>query len=171
MIDDIDKKIITELQRDGRLSYLELANRLQISISTVSRRVERLINQNVIVIKALPNPVEVGFIANAIIALNIDGSKLDSICDTLVAHPDVHLVVLTLGRYDILASVYLAKPDMLVRLIKKEISQIEGVVKVETLYIADLKKRSYDIVFADLRKDSDDNHQVKKHLSIDVKNK
>jgi len=171
MIDDIDKKIITELQRDGRLSYLELANRLQISMSTVSRRVERLINQNVIVIKALPNPVEVGFIANAIIALNIDGSKLDSICDALVANPNVHLVVLTLGRYDILASVYLAKPDMLVRLIKKEISQIEGVVKVETMYIADLKKRSYDIVFADLPKDSDDSHRVIKHLSEDVKNK
>jgi DNA-binding Lrp family transcriptional regulator len=140
-------------------------------MSTVSRRVERLINQNVIVIKALPNPVEVGFLANAIIALNIDGSKLDSVCDTLVANPNVHLVVITLGRYDILASVYLAKPDMLARLIKKEISQIEGVLKVETMYIADLKKRSYDIVFADLPNDSDDNHRVIKHLSENVKNK
>jgi Lrp/AsnC family transcriptional regulator for asnA, asnC and gidA len=149
MIDEIDRKIITELQKDGRISYQELANRLDLSISTVSRRVERLINQNAIVIRALPNPAEVGFMANAIVALNVDGSKLDSVCDALVANRNVHLVALTLGRYDILASVYLPKPDMLVKLVKQEIGQLEGVLKVETMYLADLKKRSYDIPFED----------------------
>jgi len=42
MIDEIDRKLILELQKNGRLSYATLAQKFQISVPTVSRRIKRL---------------------------------------------------------------------------------------------------------------------------------
>lgn len=40
--DDLDVRIVRELQRDGRVSFNELARRLGVSTPTVSYRVKRL---------------------------------------------------------------------------------------------------------------------------------
>ena len=56
MITKTDKKIILELQKNGRASYAQLASKLGISVSTVASRIERLIRSRVIEIRAIPNP-------------------------------------------------------------------------------------------------------------------
>ena len=47
-MDALDRKIIGELQRDGRISVTELADRLPLSLSATSERLRRLLESDVI---------------------------------------------------------------------------------------------------------------------------
>ncbi|MBV8469232.1 MAG: Lrp/AsnC family transcriptional regulator [Burkholderiaceae bacterium] len=60
-LDAIDRTILNELQRDGRLSNLELAQRVHLSASACLRRVKRLEDSGVIAqYVALLNPKMIG---------------------------------------------------------------------------------------------------------------
>ena len=62
-LDSIDRAILTELQREGRLSNLELSQRVHLSPSACLRRVKALEDNGVIAqYVALVNPrsVEIG---------------------------------------------------------------------------------------------------------------
>jgi DNA-binding Lrp family transcriptional regulator len=41
-VDDVDRKILAELQRDGRLTLTELAERVRLSVSPCHRRLRSL---------------------------------------------------------------------------------------------------------------------------------
>ncbi|WP_026349685.1 Lrp/AsnC family transcriptional regulator [Bordetella sp. FB-8] len=78
-IDRVDRKILAELQRDGRLSNQELADRVSLSPSPCLRRVRRLEEQGYIkgyVALVDPERVGLGLLAYITIRLNkhIDGS-------------------------------------------------------------------------------------------------
>ena len=47
-LDDVNRKIVQFLKKDGRASFAEIANELKISESTVRKRVNKLLNDDVI---------------------------------------------------------------------------------------------------------------------------
>ena len=141
MIDEIDRKLILELQKDGRCSYSVLARRLRTSVSTVSRRIERLLRDNIIVITAVPDPASVGYLAFAMIALDVELERTDDVCAVLAAHPSVYFTGLALGRFDILTCVHFPSSEMLFDFVKNELPRIDGVRQVETFYIVESKKQ------------------------------
>lgn len=143
MIDSIDRKLIVELQKDGRASSVNLSKKLGISIASASRRIKRLVRDNIITITAMPEPSKVGLSAMAIIALDVTMNQIDNVCEKLINNKSVHFTALTFGRFDIIVNVYAASPEMLVNLIKNEIATIDGVRHVETFYIAELKKQTF----------------------------
>jgi DNA-binding Lrp family transcriptional regulator len=72
-IDDIDRKILHALQRDGRLSNTDLAERVGLSPSACLRRVQEL--ERTAVIKSYravldPEAMEVGFVAYVSVGLS-----------------------------------------------------------------------------------------------------
>ncbi len=143
-MDTIDQKLIIELQKDGRVTSSNLSKKLGISIASVSRRIKGLLRDNVISITAMPEPSEIGLNSMAIIALDVTMNQIDNVCEQLVRNRSVHFTALTFGRFDIIVNIYAASPEMLVNIIKNEIAAIDGVRHVETFYIAELKKQTFD---------------------------
>ena len=141
MITKTDKKIILELQKKGRASYAELAVKLGLSVSTVASRTERLMRSRVIEIRAIPNPYKMGLIANALIAIKAEPSKIDRICDRLVDNFFISTVTTVFGRYDILIIVHFPAWEMMHDFINRELSRIDGVLRVESYYLNEFKKR------------------------------
>ena len=141
MITKTDKKIILELQKKGRASYAELSSKLGISVSTVASRTERLIHSRVIEIRAIPNPYKMGLTANALIAVKAEPSKVDEICDRLVDNFYISTVTTVFGRYDILIIVHFPTWEMMHDFINKELSRIDGILRVESYYLNEFKKR------------------------------
>ena len=45
--DDIDQKIINHLQEDGRKSYRQIAKELDLSVGTITNRVNKLKNEGI----------------------------------------------------------------------------------------------------------------------------
>ena len=76
-MDRIDKKIITELQLNGRLSFTELAERVGLSLSPCHRRVRALEESGAIKgYKAILDPSIVGLGFSAIVFVTIkEGDK------------------------------------------------------------------------------------------------
>lgn len=141
MIKELDRKIIQELQKDGRASYNKLASDLGVSASTVSRRIENLIESKMIAIRALPNPNKLNFSANALITINCDLSEISNISHQMEANFYVNNIQIIFGRFDILIMVYFPTWEMLHRFINKELFGIDGVKDAEIYFIKDIKKR------------------------------
>lgn len=141
MISKTDRKIIVELQKDGRMSYTELAAKLGISISTAAKRTEALLKSKIVDIRVIPNPFVLGLTANAMIALQVEPAKTEYVNDQLMDIPNISSMMNVFGRYDILLNLYYPNWDKLHTFIDQQLSVIEGILKIETFYIKEFKKR------------------------------
>lgn len=141
MIDQTDIKIINALAANARLSNACLASRLDIAASTVTRRIDALLQDNIISIKALPNPSRIGYKASAVIGLDVDLKKVDSVCVKLAGNSQLTLVVTIFGRFDVLIIVDYPNFEMLKNLIKQDLPQIEGINRVEPYFVSETTKR------------------------------
>lgn len=104
-MDDLDKQIIVELQKDGRLSYAELANTLHISESTARNRVRNILKQKLITINAIPNLKVMGYNFIGIMGLQVKLTERKEIAAQLARCPEVCHVMSVTGEHDLMAIV------------------------------------------------------------------
>lgn len=140
MIDALDKKLIKELQGNGRSSYLDLAKKLGKSVSTISRRVDRLLDNGIIKVVAIPNTTKIGYSGNAVIALNVELAKINGVCEKLIGFQGINFVAVSFGRFDVICFANFDSSEEMSSFIMKDLSSIEGVKQVETLVISGIKK-------------------------------
>ncbi len=77
IIDDLDKRIIRELEKDARRSFRKLSRKLGVSITTLSNRVSRLEKSGVVKgYSVLLDPESIGFDLTAIIEIVVSKGKL-----------------------------------------------------------------------------------------------
>ena len=74
-MDNIDKKILIELQKAGRESASNIAEKINVSVPTITERIRKLKESGVIVgFQAVIDPSKIGFDVSAIITI-ISGSS------------------------------------------------------------------------------------------------
>ena len=142
VIDDTDKALIEALQRDGRMPYTKLAERVGLSEAAVRQRVQRLIESGVTQIVAVTDPMTLGFRRIAMIGLNVEGDTR-AIADAIAKIADVDYVVLVSGSFDILVEVVCEDDDHLLKLLNDEIRAISGVRSTESFTYLRLYKQTY----------------------------
>ncbi len=147
------------LSKDGRYSYARLAKELGINVLTLTKRVTAMLEAGVVSIRAIPNPVVMGYSANAVINIDADLTKIDSLCARLVKNPYISLVITTFGRFDVLLMANFSSWEMLQDFVKDDLVKIEGVNQVDTLLVSEVKKK-YQGMFPS-------NANQGKHISID----
>ncbi len=137
------KRIIELLQVDGRLSYAAIAKEVGLSEAAVRQRVQRLLDQGVMQIVAVTDPLQVGFRRQAMIGIRTNGD-LAKVGDAVAAIPEVAYVVTTAGSFDLLAEVVCEDDDHLLDVLTQELRTMEGVVSTETFVYLKLNKQHYD---------------------------
>jgi len=143
LIDELDRKLISELQKNRYSRYSKVAEELGISRSTVSRRINRLIKEKIIRIIGVPDIRILGENASAFIALKVEVKRIDDICQELSVFPSVFTITQVYGRWDILLSVLFPTVAELREFIKKELANITGINQIETLFVAETKKLTF----------------------------
>jgi DNA-binding Lrp family transcriptional regulator len=79
-MDDIDRKILAELQQDGRLTVTELAGRAQLTPAPCHRRLRELERTGVITgYHAVLDPAAVGFGFEALVSVTLDRGDADTV--------------------------------------------------------------------------------------------
>lgn len=74
MIDEIDKKILTELQQDARTSYAELGRRVGLTTPAVIERVRKLEDAGIVTgYRVEIDPAKIGLPITAFIRMSITG--------------------------------------------------------------------------------------------------
>jgi Lrp/AsnC family transcriptional regulator for asnA, asnC and gidA len=141
-LDEVSKKIIEQLQEDGRRPYAAIAASVGLSEAAVRQRVQRLVRSGVMQIVAVTNPLHLGFTRQAMIGIRVDG-HLDPVVDAISALDEVAYVVVTAGSFDVLAEVICEDDDHLLHIMNERIRTIEGVRSTETFVYLELAKQTY----------------------------
>ncbi|MBL1078687.1 Lrp/AsnC family transcriptional regulator [Nocardia sp. 2] len=132
-IDALDSALLAELARDPRTPILELAQRLGIARNTVQARMKRLEESGAV--RGYPPNVDlqaIGFAVNALLGIELDQNKMDSIVEALREFPHVLEVHATTGRSDLLVRIAAQTQQDLLGIIQR-VHSIEGVKHTETM--------------------------------------
>ena len=140
-LDDLDKEILRVIKLDGRARVSDIAGKVGSTSPTVSRKIKQMEDDNVI--KGYVGIVEdydLGKEARAIFLIRTTGD-LDSsdFVDQLTDLDDICNVFVTMGSYDLVATVCASSEPKLYKLIKK-IRKSEGVLRVDNISIIERRK-------------------------------
>ncbi len=103
MYDELDRKLIEQLSKDGRSSYADLADNLEVPQSTIRKRVKRLLETGTISIVAIPNLSQLGYRFISIIGLDVRTEDHFSVAAKLAKDPHVCFLAIVTGRFDLIA--------------------------------------------------------------------
>jgi Lrp/AsnC family transcriptional regulator for asnA, asnC and gidA len=143
-LDRTDQKMVRLLQRDGRMPIATLAKELRISETTARTRLNRLIQNKIINVVAVSNPIKLGFEIIGNLKLTIDLRKKDAILSRLKEIDQLNYVALTTGGTDLDVEFIARSLDEFKMLIFEEISLIDGVKSLETSLIVEIVKDTWD---------------------------
>lgn len=141
-LDEVSKQLVEELQRDGRRSYAALAETVGLSEAAVRQRVRRLLEDNVMQIVAVTDPLTVGFTRQALVGIRVDGNVRE-VADKLAALPELEYVVVCAGSFDILVELVCEDDEQLLGVLDNSIRSIDGVREAETFVYLRLVKQTY----------------------------
>ncbi len=141
-LDEISKKIIEQLQEDGRRPYGTIGLAVGLSESAVRQRVQRLLDAGIMQIVAVTDPLQLGFPRQALIGVRVDG-ETETVADALAEINEVDYVVMTAGSFDILVEVVCEDDDHLLDLLSRRIRRIPGVRSTESFVYLRLRKQTY----------------------------
>jgi Lrp/AsnC family transcriptional regulator for asnA, asnC and gidA len=141
-VDDVGKRLIEELQQDGRRSYAALAKTVGLSEAAVRQRVQRMVDSGLMQVVAVTDPLQVGFRRQAMIGLRVEGD-LVKVADELAEIDEVDYVVVTAGSFDILLELVCEDDDHLLRVLSDRIRALPGVRDTETFVYLKLAKQTY----------------------------
>lgn len=102
-MDSIDLHIVAELQKDGRISCQELADRTGISRPAAARRLHQILSDNVSVVGVV-HPAVRGLSVLAHVSLEVDG-RMDTVASRLAADPLIPFVTMTAGPMSMVAEI------------------------------------------------------------------
>lgn len=146
-LDELDFAILMQLQEDGRMSFTDMAEKLQVSISTIRTRVGKLIEDKTIQIIGRVNPEKVGFHVYAQIKIAVRPANLiGTISDQLLTYREVSFLAVTSGDYDLEVDVMCRDNQHLMQIVNERIAQMEGVYQTKTdMYFKVLKYAQPDL--------------------------
>lgn len=143
VLDDVSKRIIEQLQEDGRRPYAGIGKAVGLSEAAVRQRVQRLVESGVVQIVAVTDPVQVGFARQAMVGVRCSGDPL-TVADALSEMAEVDYVVVTAGSFDLLVEVVCEDDDHLLDLVTRRIRRLDGVLSTESFVYLKLRKQRYD---------------------------
>jgi DNA-binding Lrp family transcriptional regulator len=152
-MDMIDKKILTELQKDATQNSSKLARKLNIPISTVHHRIKKLISDKTIEkIQAKLSPERVGKPILAFIFVTFDYrnttskvlSQRDS-AEIIGRFSEVQEIHVISGAFDMLVKVRGKTNDEISSFVIDKLRTVRGVDKATTMFVMATEKEDFSI--------------------------
>jgi DNA-binding Lrp family transcriptional regulator len=131
-LDDTDRKLISLLRQDARMNVATLASKLALSRGTVTNRLRKLEDEQVIVgytIKLKPDaePNQI----RAWMGVLVEGNQTRAVTASLLGEPGVEALHDTNGRWDLLAELRAESMGELSKVLER-IRLIKGIANTET---------------------------------------
>jgi DNA-binding Lrp family transcriptional regulator len=131
-LDAIDRQLIGILSLDARVSNRKIATDLGVTEGTVRGRIKRLQQERLIAFTAITgiqieDPAKLAFIG-----IQADVQNVQAIARQIADLPSINAVIITMGRFTILAVCLFNELDMLHDVASNQILSIPGVHHIET---------------------------------------
>lgn len=131
-MDETDHKLLSLLRQDARASIATLATRLDVSRGTVTNRIRRLEDDNVIVgytVRLRPDVQQSEI--KAWMSIAVEGNQTRSVIASLLGEPGVATLHDTNGRWDLLAELRAENLQALAKVLER-IRLLKGISNTET---------------------------------------
>ncbi|MFC4508380.1 MULTISPECIES: Lrp/AsnC family transcriptional regulator [Streptomyces] len=138
-MDALDRKILTELQLDGRLTVTELAARVRLSISPCHRRLRDLEREGAIRgYRAVVDPAAVGLHFEALVFVTLrwaDADRVTAFEEALTAVPQVIQAQRLFGEPDYLLRIATADLAAFQQLYDQRLARLPGVERLTSTLV------------------------------------
>lgn len=135
-LDDVDRNIIAELTRDGRMSVTQVAENVHISRAHAYTRIARLTGEGVLTkFTALVDPIKAGLKSSAYVTLKVRQHSWRELRELLRAIPEVHHIALVGGDFDVILLVRAVDNIDLRRVIFDQLQSMPGVLDTQTFLV------------------------------------
>lgn len=143
-IDYLDMQLVSILQEDARLTNADLAGQVGVSEATVRRRIDKLIERDVIRIRAVADPFKLGYAVIVIIGLWVEKSHLRQAEEYVCALPEARFVGVTMGSYDLMLEAWFRSREEMVHFMTDTLAAVPGIGRSDSFQVIRLSKYTYD---------------------------
>lgn len=143
-LDKHERQILLLLQKDGRMSIVDIAQAIGVTEGTVRRKLARLFGEGIIKVAAVADPQAIGFNSPAIIGLKVDRGRVLEVAEAVCRLKEVRYAALTTGDNDLVIEGYWANNEELSRFLLDELPKVQGILETRTSLLLRLLKQSYD---------------------------
>ncbi len=146
-LDALDFEILGQLKRDGRKSFTEMADEMNVAVNTIRNRYNRLVQENILHIIGWVDPVLTGFNSYARVMVQVKPKdRVRSVALELLDVKQVTFMAVTSGVYDLEINLMCKDNKELMEVMYQQIHRIEGVHDTHTtIYLEILKWASHDV--------------------------
>jgi DNA-binding Lrp family transcriptional regulator len=138
-LEEIDKRIVLELNQDGRAPLKSIADKLGVSEGQVRGRIGNMIEGGKMNIMAIVNPMNFAEHAIAYVAVQVgQGTSLRAFAEQMSKIPQVTYLTICSGRFDVFAEIVCSSNDELLEAIDVGVRRLPGASRVETFVYVDL---------------------------------
>jgi Lrp/AsnC family transcriptional regulator for asnA, asnC and gidA len=141
-LDKIDRAIIEHLQSDGRAPYTKLSAAVGLSEAAVRQRVQRLLENGVMQVVAVTDPLQLGYRRMAMIGVRAEGD-LNVLAEKISSIAEVAYVVVTAGSFDLLVEAVVEDDERLLDLVNDRVRALPGVRSTEIFIYLRIQKQTY----------------------------
>lgn len=141
-----ERKLIFALRQSGRRSFRQISRDINISERQVRGMYERLRAENVLRVMAVLNPARMGLEISALIGIQCaPGVPTTRVADDIASIPGIDYLVITTGRYDVMAELACADKDQLERILRTQLAVVPGVQASEVFVYLGLDYQSESV--------------------------
>lgn len=142
-VDETDIEIVKKLEEDGRASFREIAEDLDVSEGTVYNRVRRMEENGIIKgFSARSDSLKLGKDLEAIINLRVEGEHLVEVEEELSEMDPIRCVYDVTGEYDVILIARFETRSVLNEFVKKVIS-LDYVERSVTHLVLNVEKEDF----------------------------
>ena len=137
-LDELDRKLVAELQPDGRRTFADVADALGVSEGTIRHRYRRLVSAGILQVVGVADPFKIGYGAMAMIGVKvaIDGCRsVDDIGAEIARFPEVSYAVMSTGAYDLLVEVISQNNEEFAHFLVERLHRVQGVIETEAFML------------------------------------
>ena len=145
-LDELDMRICYEMATNGQQSSREIGNKLGVPHTTVRRRINRLISNDILHLVALPNPTALGYDIWVIIELVVKHGRVPEVSRSLLKYKFCYLITESIGKYNIIIGALFRRMEDLTEFLLKELAKIDDIERYEVSFLVH-PVRFYDYTF------------------------
>lgn len=142
LVDQLDRDIITLLQKDGRMPTVAMGRTLGVSETTIRKRLDRLQELDIIRVGATVEPFALGYRTMALVGLEVELPHVQDVARALAAMQETRYVALSTGQYDVIIEVVLRTDQELLAFLTEHVANVPHVRRMETFLTPEIMKFS-----------------------------
>jgi len=145
-IDDIDRKILSQLMADGAISIPKLSQNINANSSVVYSRIKRLLKRKLIERYTIQvNEKELGYGVKSVTGINMNSKLRDNVIDELFKINGVSEISEVTGRFDIMVTMHTKDLNEMHQTVSEKIGKIDGIIGSESFI--EMKRRTKPMPF------------------------